>query len=426
MAYEELDLSSLAALFGGWGPKGVRSLVRSVAGKLWNVSRADGGWAMTHRVLGKAELESVEILVTRGPSGRLESQVSLCSGNVRSKRFKGLVSVLRSRTVTFSHGGETYVFRRHPDSDLCAVAREALPQGGDPVAWLTRLAGTPWVDVFDGLMAEFDRNQKRHLQNTSRINRFFTNKSAFMEELKALLPLTEGMTFAQNQAHQMTPNLQILDPTMRFTFLLGSQNILSGSDKHLVVDRELLNALRCAAIGCRRVASEYPGASLSVFLQDKAVWVTCAHADEAVLRRWSTSGDAIGDSFVELDDLSREMSIDPTTAYSARKGRSVFSGYNLCFRFQRVIAQVREKHRLVEPMLVTKGSPDPGALRAMLAAVEACERLRASYTGHRFVLLATGGRLVVEAKLDVDATWQDTTVGEQEGDESRLEPHGQE
>lgn len=295
--------------------------------------------------------------------------------------------------------------------------------GADPEDWLGRLAETPWVDLFDALMAEVDRNDKRHRQNTSRINRFFMNFNDFSRALGPVHARTRSCRVERIQSHQMTAKMRLLDPTIRFTFDTGPQNILADSDKHLMVDRRLVNALRCAAIGCRRVAGRHPGAKLSVSLEDKALWVSCTHDDEAVLARWSRSEDAVADEFVELHDLSREMSVERVRALSGRGG-IVFAGYSLCFRFQQVLAQVRERHRLASPLLLSEGSPDAACLETMRLAVDACERLSASYPGHRFSVLATGGALIVEAKIAVEPTWQDTTAEEQDRDEGRLEGQG--
>ena len=416
-AYEEL---SLAGLFGKGGG-GLGPAVRTAAaGGGWSVERTGRSWLMSRRVEGNPELHSVQVLVSPGED-RPDATVYFWSGEIRTKRFKGLVSILKRRSVTIERAGGRHTFRHNPAEDRNVFVRQTRPAGAQTDRWLAGLAGEDWVGLFADLVAELGRNEERHQQNTSRVNRFFMNKASFARALAPLSEMTGPHRLEQSMGHGLTKSLQVLSPVMWFRFPAPGQALMRGSNRHLRVARPLVNIIRCVAIGCRRLLADYPGAEVSVHLQDKAVFVSCQVDDEGALARWRSEGDRFADRFVELDDLSRNVSVEPVRLYSKYQDDIVLMGYRLCFRFQQVVAEVKESHRITQPMKVCEGPPDPESTRALLAAVDACDRLSSSYQRHTFEVLVSDGEILVEARLEVEATWQDTTREEQHQDEGDLD-----
>ena len=416
MTFEEVGLKNLLS---PGGQDSLEKIVRAAAGKVWFVARKGIMWSMTRPAKDLQELVEIQILVGQ-QSGRVEAQVLMRAPQVRSKRLKGLISMLRSRSVAVDYRGDSVTFRGWPQDDRCVCVRETVPSDDHTGDWLVDTAARDWESLFSHLMEEVDRNERKHLRNTNRINKFFTNRGQFESLLRPVMSATARFSFEKSESHHISRGIKVLDPTMRFTFEVPSLNILSGSDKHLMVDRQILNIIRCMAIGCRRITADYPGTEMMLYLQDKAVWVVVKNNNREVVQSWSSTED-LPDCFVELHDLSREMSMDPIRGFSKDQNRSVISGFNLKFSFQSVVTQTKESSRVSQAMLIAKTSPDREALRILEQAVDICEKIRTSYEGHRVNLWATGGRIMVEIRLDVDSTWQDTTVAEQSQDEGDLE-----
>jgi len=415
MAFEEVGLRNLLSP-GGQDP--LEKMVKHAAGKDWSVSRHNNGWSMTRPSKGVDELAEVQILVGQ-QSGRIEAQVVLRPPQPRSKRMKGLSLLLRSRPINVEHAGDVVTVRRWAADDRSVCVRETVPSDDSARDWLADTAARDWESLFSHLMEEVDRNERKHLRNTSRINRFFMNRSQFESALRPVMSATTGYAFEKSESHQLSKGIRVLDPTMRFTFDIPDLNLLVGSEKHLLVDRQALNIIRCMAIGCRRISADHPESNLMLYLQDKAAWVVAKHPDPRTVRRWG-SAEYLPDSFVELHDLSREMSVDPLSGFSRDTGGSVPSGFNLRFSFQTVVTHIKESARVADPMLIARSAPDRDALKVLEQAVDICEGIKASHEGHRVDLWVTGGRIMVEVRLEVDATWQDTTVAEQSQDEGDL------
>ena len=383
--------------------------------------RRDGAaWVFNRRRVAHPHLTRVELRVSPPSSGRSAVEVSLWCSQPRPAEFKRLFRILRRRAITVTHDGDRYTLRCSPLEDRSIQIGRSVAMSPRAAAELYEVLETDWESVYAAVVAELGRNQRRHRRNMDRVSRFFNNRAAFAAALAPVARLCGGVRVEQSQGRQITPTMRALSPVVRFTYDLPSSNVMSRSDKHLLLTRDTLSVIRCLAIGAKRVLSAAPGAAVRVYMDDRSVWVTCRSDDPGTLSRWAGQEDSFIDNYHELEGICQSSFVQRATDYT--KGRGIeFAGWEMQFRFAATIAQVRQTYRIRDAIPVMQGATEPAAVRALMAAVDACAEMPASYPGHECRAWAADGRIVVEVSLAVDATWQDTTVSEQGQDEGDLD-----
>lgn len=373
-----------------------------------------------YKDLNHAEIESVKIKL--GLTGETINFEAIIQPKVlRSKSCKELFKLLRSRTIQVTFDDQQFIVAYKFLDDYRFSVRKNFALDPSALMKLQQLFNVDWQAFYDFLMKKYKQNDLDHKLNTSRISRFFGSINLHLNDFSELKSLATGIKKITEERHKLTQNLHSLDPKIIFTFLFSTSNLLPGSKKELIITRKLVSVLETLDNSLMKLEKQFESAKFSVFIQDRVLTVNIVSDNEETVKRWQSDETLIPKYFVELEDKSRNISVEDIQSWSEEKGYLVFSGVKLKFTFQTLLGNFWNSPKVNIPLLLCNGRIDGRVFKGIKSALRNCEIVARKHEDITYIPIISGGCLRIILDLDVTNTWHDETLKNQLEDEDEFD-----